>query len=111
MRQPRLRRPPGPARPRRARPPKDLTIKVARVKARDQAKRLGSLLVNPGAPGSGIDYVRGGADTIGAGRPRYYDLVGFRPAGVGRSDPINCLSATRRSTVFPRGRPDARRRG
>ena len=47
-------------------PSKDLTIKVARVKARDQANRLGSLLVNPGGPGaSGIDYVRGGAETIG----------------------------------------------
>ena len=39
---------------------------MARVKARDQSKRLGSLLVNPGGPGaSGIDYVRGGAETIG----------------------------------------------
>lgn len=75
-------------------PAKDLTIKVARVKAKDQSKRLGSLLVNPGGPGaSGIEYVRGGADTIGGPDVRrYYDLVGFDPRGVGGSDPINCLN-------------------
>jgi len=75
-------------------PAKDLTIKVARVKARDQSKRLGSLLVNPGGPGaSGIDYVRNGAETIGGPEVRrYYDLVGFDPRGVGGSDPIDCLS-------------------
>ena len=74
-------------------PSKDLTIKVARVKARDQSKRLGSLLVNPGGPGaSGIDYVRGGAETIGGPEVRrYYDLVGFDPRGVASSDPIDCL--------------------
>jgi pimeloyl-ACP methyl ester carboxylesterase len=72
---------------------KDLTVKVARVKARDQSKRLGSLLVNPGGPGaSGIDYVRGGAQTIGGPEVRrYYDLVGFDPRGVASSDPIDCL--------------------
>lgn len=75
-------------------PAKDLTIKVARVKAKDQSKRLGSLLVNPGGPGaSGVEYVRDGADTIGGPDVRrYYDLVGFDPRGVGGSDPINCLS-------------------
>jgi pimeloyl-ACP methyl ester carboxylesterase len=74
-------------------PAKDLTIQVARVKAHDQAKRLGSLLVNPGGPGaSGIEYVRGGAETIGGPEVRrYYDLVGFDPRGVASSDPIDCL--------------------
>ncbi|MEW1954490.1 alpha/beta hydrolase [Terrabacter sp. NPDC080008] len=75
-------------------PAKDLTIKVARVKANDQAHRLGSLVVNPGGPGaSGIEYVRNGAETIGGPEVRrYYDLVGFDPRGVAGSDPINCLS-------------------
>ncbi|HET9631330.1 MAG TPA: alpha/beta hydrolase [Terrabacter sp.] len=74
-------------------PAKDLTIKVARVKALDQSKRLGSLLVNPGGPGaSGVAYVRNGAETIGGPQVRrYYDLVGFDPRGVGGSDPIDCL--------------------
>ena len=73
---------------------KDLTLRVLRVKARDQEHRLGSLLVNPGGPGaSGIDYAAGGADTIGGPQVRrYYDLVGFDPRGVARSDPIDCLS-------------------
>ena len=82
-------------------PSNDLTIKVARVKARDQARRLGSLLVNPGGPGaSGIDYVRGGAETIGGPEVRrYYDLVGFDPRGVASSDPVDCLPATCGLTV------------
>src|SRR5690348_6012940 len=73
-------------------PAKDLTIKVVRVKARDQGKRLGSLLVNPGGPGaSGVAYVRGGAQTIGGPEVRrYYDLIGFDPRGVAGSDPIDC---------------------
>ncbi|GAB3886156.1 alpha/beta hydrolase [Terrabacter terrigena] len=74
-------------------PAKDLTIKVVRVKARDQARRIGSLLVNPGGPGaSGVSYVRGGAQTIGGPEVRrYYDLIGFDPRGVAGSDPIDCL--------------------
>ena len=74
-------------------PSKDLTIKVVRVKAGAQSKRLGSLLVNPGGPGaSGVDYVRAGAKTIGGPQVRrYYDLIGFDPRGVAGSDPIDCL--------------------
>ncbi|GAB3062701.1 alpha/beta hydrolase [Intrasporangium mesophilum] len=74
-------------------PATDLGIKVLRVKAGDQDHRLGSLLINPGGPGaSGIDYVAGGASTIGGPQVRrYYDRIGFDPRGVGRSDPIDCL--------------------
>lgn len=74
-------------------PAKDLSLKIVRVKARDQDKRLGSLLVNPGGPGaSGVSYVRGGAQTIGGPEVRrYYDLIGFDPRGVAGSDPIDCL--------------------
>ncbi|WP_323097682.1 alpha/beta hydrolase [Intrasporangium sp. YIM S08009] len=75
-------------------PSSDITMKVVRVKARDQAHRLGSLLANPGGPGaSGVDYVQQGADTIvGSQVRKYFDLVGFDPRGVARSEPIDCLS-------------------
>ena len=74
-------------------PATDLKIKVVRVRARDQQHRLGSLLANPGGPGaSGVDYVAGGADTIvGPAVRKYYDLIGFDPRGVARSEPIDCL--------------------
>jgi pimeloyl-ACP methyl ester carboxylesterase len=74
-------------------PSTDIVMKVVRVKARDQAHRIGSLLANPGGPGaSGVDYVANGADTIvGPQVRKYFDLVGFDPRGVARSEPIDCL--------------------
>ena len=71
----------------------DLEIAVLRVKARDQGKRLGSLVVNPGGPGaSGVDYARSADLIVGAPVRRYFDVVGFDPRGVVRSSPIDCLA-------------------
>jgi pimeloyl-ACP methyl ester carboxylesterase len=76
------------------------TFEIALVRARraDQRDRIGSLLVNPGGPGSsGIDsavflsfgpLVGGLPDRL----TRRFDLVGFDPRGVGRSDPVECFS-------------------
>ncbi|MGB7818847.1 MAG: alpha/beta hydrolase [Ornithinibacter sp.] len=68
-------------------------IAVLRVPAKRPADRIGSLVVNPGGPGgSGVDYVRA-ADFIVTGEVRdTYDLVGFDPRGVGRSQPIDCVT-------------------
>jgi pimeloyl-ACP methyl ester carboxylesterase len=71
---------------------KDITIKVLRVKARDQRKRLGSLVVNPGGPGgSGITYAAAADSIVGTQVRRYYDVVGFDPRGVGQSTAVDCL--------------------
>jgi pimeloyl-ACP methyl ester carboxylesterase len=71
----------------------DITIKVLRVKARDQGKRLGSLVVNPGGPGgSGVDYAAAADNIVGTQVRRYYDVVGFDPRGVGRSAAVDCLN-------------------
>lgn len=71
---------------------KDITIKVLRVKARDQRKRLGSLVVNPGGPGgSGVSYAAAADAIVGTQVRRYYDVVGFDPRGVGASTPVDCL--------------------
>jgi pimeloyl-ACP methyl ester carboxylesterase len=70
----------------------DITIKVLRVKARNQGKRLGSLVVNPGGPGaSGVDYAAAADGIVSTQLRRYYDVVGFDPRGVDRSAPIDCL--------------------
>lgn len=53
----------------------------------------GSLFINPGGPGSsGVDFIVDGAGTFVSKDVREeFDLIGFDPRGVGRSDPIYCL--------------------
>jgi pimeloyl-ACP methyl ester carboxylesterase len=70
----------------------DIKVKLLRIKARDQGKRLGSLVVNPGGPGaSGVDYAAAADSFVGTRVRRYYDVVGFDPRGVGRSTAVDCL--------------------
>ena len=77
-----------------------ITLGVLRVKASDQAGRVGSLLVNPGGPGgSGMELA---ANLSGAGGAwpssplsRYFDLVGFDPRGIAASEPaVRCLTSS-----------------
>ncbi|HET7399437.1 MAG TPA: alpha/beta hydrolase [Intrasporangium sp.] len=71
----------------------DIGIKVLRVPAGDQRRRVGSLLVNPGGPGgSGTAYARSADRIVGAPVRAYFDVVGFDPRGVGGSAPVDCLS-------------------
>ena len=70
------------------------TIKLAvlRLKASDQAHRLGSLVLNPGGPGaSGVEFARAARGVIDASVRARYDIVGFDPRGVGSSSPVICL--------------------
>jgi len=56
-------------------------------------KKLGSLIVNPGGPGgSGFDYAYAAEYLFTPAILEAYDIVGFDPRGVGRSEPILCLS-------------------
>jgi pimeloyl-ACP methyl ester carboxylesterase len=74
-------------------PSSDLTLKVLRVPAKDQAGRIGSLVVNPGGPGASATGYAAAADAIvGTQVRRYFDVVGFDPRGVGRSAPLDCLT-------------------
>ncbi|MFJ4190355.1 alpha/beta hydrolase [Kitasatospora sp. NPDC089509] len=58
--------------------------------------RLGSLLLNPGGPGgSAIEYLEAVAGTYDRTVRARYDLIGLDPRGVGRSNPVNCLSGER----------------
>jgi pimeloyl-ACP methyl ester carboxylesterase len=67
-------------------------IAVNRHRATDASRRIGSLLVNPGGPGiSGTDFAVNNYSSW-SGLTPYFDLVGFDPRGVGKSEPIKCLS-------------------
>ncbi|MFE7773837.1 alpha/beta hydrolase [Streptomyces sp. NPDC057445] len=69
------------------------TIELAliRAKARDQSRRIGSLIFNFGGPGgSGVSALPAAAKDYEKLRERY-DLVSFDPRGVGRSQAVECL--------------------
>jgi pimeloyl-ACP methyl ester carboxylesterase len=56
-------------------------------------KKLGSLIVNPGGPGgSGVDYAYAAEYLFSPAILDAYDIVGFDPRGVSRSEPIICLT-------------------
>ncbi|MEU2504970.1 alpha/beta hydrolase [Streptomyces sp. NPDC007863] len=73
---------------------REVRLAVSRVRATGPGERIGSLLVNPGGPGgSAVDYLQGYA---GIGYPEpvraRYDVVAVDPRGVGRSEPVDCLT-------------------
>lgn len=69
----------------------DVELAVARQGATVDAK--GSLVVNPGGPGgSGVDMAAQADAYFSADVMASYDVVGFDPRGVARSQGIDCLS-------------------
>ncbi|MCM2334706.1 MAG: alpha/beta hydrolase, partial [Anaeromyxobacteraceae bacterium] len=80
-----------------------IALALARLRATDQAQRIGSLFFNPGGPGaSGIDYLAYAGPVTGGpqvGRLLYdltggrFDLVAFDPRGVARSTPLECFES------------------
>ncbi|KAA8887248.1 alpha/beta hydrolase [Nocardia colli] len=78
--------------PRDYRAPGAGTIDLALIRTRsaDPARRLGSLVYNPGGPGgSGLETVVGVASRFSALLDRY-DLVSWDPRGAGRSSAVDC---------------------
>jgi pimeloyl-ACP methyl ester carboxylesterase len=72
---------------------RSLHLALIRLPAGDQKHRIGSLVINPGGPGgSGVDYARNAKQAISSAVRKRYDIVGFDPRGVDRSDPVECLT-------------------
>ncbi|MCR3749157.1 alpha/beta hydrolase [Lentzea californiensis] len=77
------------------------TVALTRKPATDQAGRIGSLLFNPGGPGaSGIDYVHAWGEKMSAGVHGRFDVVGFDPRGIGRSNPLRCFASEQERAEF-----------
>lgn len=66
-------------------------LSVIRQPARDPARRVGSLVLDPGGPGgSGVDFLR---DTLWGMNPTLrdrFDVVAFDPRGTGASHAVDC---------------------
>jgi pimeloyl-ACP methyl ester carboxylesterase len=70
-----------------------LELAVIRRPAGDPAQRIGTLIMNPGGPGSsGVRRVQRGFQ-VSPEVARRFDIVGFDPRGIGTSTPISCGSA------------------
>ncbi|MFC9860159.1 MULTISPECIES: alpha/beta fold hydrolase [unclassified Streptomyces] len=69
-------------------------IFVARHRATDPARRIGVLMSNPGGPGApGADDALYADDPVGGYSPamlQRFDMIGFDPRGVGRSQGARC---------------------
>jgi pimeloyl-ACP methyl ester carboxylesterase len=68
---------------------REIKIGLLRRPASDQAKRIGSLVINPGGPGgSGMSTAASLAEEIATtDLGKRFDFVGFDPRGVGSSEP------------------------
>jgi pimeloyl-ACP methyl ester carboxylesterase len=75
----------------------DISIAMVRLPAANPALRQGSLFINPGGPGgSGVDFAVFAAPVLFTQDVRdRFDIVGFDPRGIIRSDPLRCFGTPR----------------
>lgn len=70
------------------------TLELAVLRSPSTGPRpQGSLVLNPGGPGgSGVDFAAAASSVASPELRSAFSIVGFDPRGVGRSDPLECLS-------------------
>jgi pimeloyl-ACP methyl ester carboxylesterase len=80
-----------------------INVALVRLKAKNSAKRVGALVMNPGGPGSSsIDMaVNSYSDTKYQELAKSFDLIGMDPRGVGESTPIKCSSKLSGKSLYP----------
>ncbi len=77
------------------------SISLTRLPASAPAGRIGTLFVNPGGPGgSGVDFVQQAAASIPPAIRARFDVLGFDPRGVARSDPATCFPTAEQEASF-----------
>lgn len=75
--------------------PHGTTISLALIRkpATDQAHRIGSLIIDPGGPGSsGVSAVKVKGDFLSQLTDGRFDIVGFDPRGLGQSTQVSCFA-------------------
>lgn len=85
------------------------SIEIALIRAPAIDDRVGAVLLNPGGPGgSGFDFAANAASTLQREMGlEAFDVVGFDPRGVDRSNGLRCLSdAEVDATVYIDSSPD-----
>ena len=84
------------------------TIKLAVLKLPASGDRVGSMVTDPGGPGSsGVDFARQARALFSDALRSHYDVGGFDPRGVQRSSPVTCLSDKQWDDYFAAdGTPD-----
>lgn len=85
-------------------------IYVLKIHSKSQrpADRLGSLLINPGGPGSsGVFSAASLVTSLSQTVLDHFDIVGFDPRGVGLSDPVQCTSDSQKD-LLTAANPDVR---
>lgn len=72
-----------------------VALRLVRLPASDPARKQGSIFFNPGGPGgSGVDFVVGVGPFLYSDEVRaHFDLIGFDPRGIGRSEPLLCFES------------------
>ncbi|MFB9907366.1 alpha/beta hydrolase [Allokutzneria oryzae] len=68
-----------------------ITVNLAKLPARDQTRKLGALLVNPGGPAAAIPGFRLSKASY-AELTQWFDVVMFDPRGFGAGDGVSCPS-------------------
>jgi pimeloyl-ACP methyl ester carboxylesterase len=80
---------------------KQISLALFRLPAKQPSKRIGTILVNPGGPGSsGVQFARLTAIGFPEGIRNRFDVIGWDPRGVGASDPIDCGAALARAATL-----------
>jgi pimeloyl-ACP methyl ester carboxylesterase len=79
-----------------------ISIAMVRLPAAKPDERVGSLFINPGGPGgSGVDFAVFAAPSLFTQDVRdRFDIVGFDPRGIARSDPLRCFGTQRQWDPF-----------
>ncbi|WP_203912648.1 alpha/beta hydrolase [Rhizocola hellebori] len=71
-----------------------ISIAMLRRRATDPARRIGSLFVNPGGPGtSGLHMAYRAERILAPDVVARYDIIGFDPRGVGLSGAVKCFES------------------
>ena len=76
-------------------------LAMTRLRTAQKDRRIGSLVVNPGGPGSSaVGYLQAAWTLIPEAVRARFDLVAFDPRGVGRTAPVRCGTTAELDAYF-----------